>query len=131
MGTSQDVTLGRPQDVIFQCPKDVSSGRPSALHRRPYGDFHRTSFGDVFRTSSGHNFVEWVASRRIFRTLAYLRKFMNMQNSDIFKTWHIFRTLSRYKMESFKKIIKNYNYFSKALFLRSFIVSEYLSTITD
>ena len=60
-----------------------------------------------------------IAYRRIFITLSYLRKFTNIQNSDMFKTRNIFRTSKKFKMESFAKIVKNYNYFSKALHLRS------------
>ena len=36
-----------------------------------------------------------IASRHIFRTPSYLRKFANIHNTDIFKTKHIFRTLSK------------------------------------
>ena len=59
-----------------------------------------------------------IASQRIFRILSYLRKFSNIQNSDIFKTRHIFRKSQRFEMEFFAKIVKNYNYISKALHLR-------------
>ena len=48
-----------------------------------------------------------------------IRKFMNIQNSDILKTRNIFRNLS--KMEFFAKIVKRYNYFSEELYLRSLI----------
>ena len=59
-----------------------------------------------------------IASQRIFRILSYLRKFSNIQNSDIFKTRHIFRKSQRFEMEFFAKIVKNYNYISKAVHLR-------------
>ena len=59
-----------------------------------------------------------IASQRIFRILSYLRKFSNIQNSDIFKIRHIFRKSQRFEMEFFAKIVKNYNYISKALHLR-------------
>ena len=59
-----------------------------------------------------------IASQRIFRILSYLRKFSNIQNSDIFKTRHIFRKSQRFEMEFFAKIVKNYNYISRALHLR-------------
>ena len=36
-----------------------------------------------------------IASWCIYQTLSYLRKFTNIQNSDMFKTGHIFRTLSK------------------------------------
>ena len=39
------------------------------------------------------------ASRRIFRTLSYSLRFTNIQKSDIFKTWYIFRN----KVELFAK----------------------------
>ena len=55
------------------------------------------------------------ASRQIFRILSYKRKFANIQYSDIFKTRHSLSLLQ----EFFAKIFKNYNYFSKALHLRS------------
>ena len=55
------------------------------------------------------------ASRQIFRILSYKRKFANIQYSDIFKTRHSLSLLQ----EFFAKIFKNYNYFSKALQLRS------------
>ena len=43
------------------------------------------------------------ASRRIFRTVLYERKFTNIQKSNIFKTRHIFRTSQRFKIEFFCK----------------------------
>ena len=61
-----------------------------------------------------------IASQRILRTLSYLGKFRNIQNSDIFKTRKIFTEPSqRFKMEFFSKMVKNYNYFSKMLCLKS------------
>ena len=57
------------------------------------------------------------ASPGIFRTLSSLRKFTNIQNSD--NPWHIQNPLKDSKWRFFGKIVKNYNYFSKALHLRS------------
>ena len=49
-----------------------------------------------------------------------IRKISSIQNSSIFKTQHIFKTLSKiWDNFFFSKIIKNYNYFSKVLYLRS------------
>ena len=36
-----------------------------------------------------------ITFQHTFRTLSYLQKFTNIQNLDILKTWHIFRTLSK------------------------------------
>ena len=55
---------------------------------------------------------------RIFRTQSYLQKCTNIQDSDIFKTWHIFKTFSK-DVFFFAKTVKNYNYFYKVRLLRS------------
>ena len=73
-----------------------------------------------------------IAFQIIFRTLSYLRKFSNIQNPVIFtKTYEYPRTLTYLKpytiqnplkdlrFEFFAKIVRNYNYYSKALYLRS------------
>ena len=74
---------------------------------------HRASFSHIVEYSEPY-------ATLAFRTLPYLRKFTNIQNSDIFKARHICRELSqRFKMEFFAKNVKNYNYFSKGLYLRS------------
>ena len=54
-------------------------------------------------------------SQHIFRTLSNLRKFTKIQNSDIFKTLHMCRTLSKIWDGVF---CKYYTYFSKELHLR-------------
>ena len=56
----------------------------------------------------------------IFRNLSYYRKFMNIQNSNIFKSWHIYiqYPLKDFKLSSLGKIVKSYNYFSKVLHLK-------------
>ena len=56
---------------------------------------------------------------------SYLRKFSNIQNSDIFKTGTYSELSQRFKMEFFGKIDKSHNYFSKALLLRSLTGSEF------
>ena len=62
-------------------------------------------YSDIFRTVCNlcicRNQAYWqswiiqnpsiIASWCILRTLSYLWKFLNIQNSDIYKTWHIFR----------------------------------------
>ena len=68
----------------------------------------------LFKTLWNVDQAHTIASRRIFKTLWHLQKFTNIQNSDIFKIQDIFRTLY-----FFCKIVKNYNYFSKVLHLRS------------
>ena len=77
-----------------------------------------------------------IVSPRIFRTLSYLRKWQTLCNSGNSEPWHIdnpgiFRTLTylkpdtyvepsqRLKMTCFAKIVTSYNYFFKALYLRS------------
>ena len=59
----------------------------------------------------------------ILGILEYSEPFHNcipthIQNPVIFKTRHISRTISRFKMAFFAKIVKNYNYFSRVLHLR-------------
>ena len=74
-------------------------------------------YSDIFRTLCniwvGRNLAyseSWnienssiIASQCILRTLSYLQKFKNIQNTDMFKTQHIFRTLLKVKIESFAK----------------------------
>ena len=45
-------------------------------------------------------------------------KFTNIQDSEIFKTWHILKTFSK-DVFFFAKTVKNYNYFYKVRLLRS------------
>ena len=69
-----------PEGIIRSCLEHYETlAYPQIWHARNPG---------IFRTSI-------IASRRIFRTLSYLRKFTNIQNSDTFKTRQVFRTFSK------------------------------------
>ena len=61
---------------------------------------------------------------RIFRTQSYLQKFTNIQDSDIFKTWHIFKTFSK-DVFFLQKQLKTITIFTKCAFLDLRRVSEY------
>ena len=80
----------------------------------------RTLSQDIIQPNS--KIFRTLCNACICRNLAYFRKFTNIQNSDIFKTRHNSEPSQRFKMEFFAKIIKNYNYFSKGLHLRSLTV---------
>ena len=60
-----------------------------------------------------------IASQCIFRTLSYLPKFTNIQNSDVFKLSTYLEPSQRFKMRIFVKVVKNYNYITKVLYHRS------------
>ena len=66
-----------------------------------------------------HNLVKPLHMQKpsIHRILEYSRKFMNILNSYICKTCHIFRTLLRFRIEIYAKIVKNDNYFPKRFIL--------------
>ena len=104
---------------------------------KPYDQAYSKPYHMVYSTIFRHiqNFVQRLLMQKpgILRILEYselfhncipkhventvIRKFMNIQNSDILKTRNMFRNLS--KMEFFVKIVKKYNYFSEELYLRS------------
>ena len=85
------------------------------LHMQKLGILGILQYSELF-----HNCI----TTRIFRALSYLRKFTNVQNSDIFKTRQIQHSLKDIglRWSFFAKIVKNYNYCCKVLL--SFIVSS-------
>ena len=94
---------------------------------QPYSGIFRTFCNACICRNPAY--LEWwniqdpsiIGSRHIFRALPYLWKFTNIQNSDIFKIWHKSETISKIYNWLFSKIVKNYIYLSKALYLRSLI----------
>ena len=60
-----------------------------------------------------------ITSRRILKTLPYLQKFSNIENSGIFKTDTYSEPSQIFKIGFLAKIVENYNCFSKALYLDS------------
>ena len=56
-----------------------------------------------------------IASRTIFRTLQYLRKFRVCTTVTYLKADTYSEPSQRFKMDFFPKIVKNYKYFSKTL----------------
>ena len=74
----------------------------------------------IFRTLTLRKQINTVYIQIYCISLAYLHS-QNIQSTEIFKTWHIFRTISKIYEDPFCKnsYRRSYNYFSKVIYLRS------------
>ena len=101
----------KPCETLTRNIQNSATGRCSAIFWTLWNTcIHRTL------TYSGSWNVQnpsIIPSLCIFRTLSYYGRFTNIQNSDIYSE------LSQSRLSFCKKIVKTYNYFSKALCLRS------------